>query len=207
MAEGLCSGLQLRVRRFESDSSLQLRPSPSAAPVRGAAPRVSWASEVVPGERLELSHGRPYQILSLARLPISPPRQRAADSARNGARVNHAWPSRRATDRGQWLPTKSVLKRQVRRGGRPSSRRSDRRGGHSGAREWVGASHRPWRVSSPKPVRKRQECETRLGSTRSTAAVCTRTARLVTTDQHSVAHPPPKCRDNHTDSWYCPVVR
>ena len=33
---------------------------------------------VVPGERLELSQGRPYQILSLARLPISPPRQAAA---------------------------------------------------------------------------------------------------------------------------------
>ena len=32
---------------------------------------------LVPGERLELSHGCPYQILSLARLPISPPRQRA----------------------------------------------------------------------------------------------------------------------------------
>ena len=30
---------------------------------------------VVPGERLELSQGRPYQILSLARLPISPPRR------------------------------------------------------------------------------------------------------------------------------------
>ena len=29
---------------------------------------------LVPGERLELSHGCPYQILSLARLPISPPR-------------------------------------------------------------------------------------------------------------------------------------
>ena len=29
---------------------------------------------MVPGERLELSHGYPYQILSLARLPISPPR-------------------------------------------------------------------------------------------------------------------------------------
>ena len=32
------------------------------------------AGAVVPGERLELSHGCPYQILSLARLPISPPR-------------------------------------------------------------------------------------------------------------------------------------
>ena len=30
---------------------------------------------LVPGERLELSHGFPYQILSLARLPVSPPRQ------------------------------------------------------------------------------------------------------------------------------------
>ena len=30
---------------------------------------------LVPGERLELSHGLPYQILSLARLPVSPPRQ------------------------------------------------------------------------------------------------------------------------------------
>ena len=33
---------------------------------------------VVPGERLELSQGCPYQILSLARLPISPPRRELA---------------------------------------------------------------------------------------------------------------------------------
>ena len=32
-------------------------------------------NDVVPGERLELSQGCPYQILSLARLPISPPRR------------------------------------------------------------------------------------------------------------------------------------
>ena len=30
---------------------------------------------MVPGERLELSQGRPYRILSPARLPIPPPRQ------------------------------------------------------------------------------------------------------------------------------------
>ena len=37
---------------------------------------------LVPGERLELSQARPYQILSLARLPISPPRQAAACGCR-----------------------------------------------------------------------------------------------------------------------------
>ena len=36
---------------------------------------------LVPGERLELSQGRPYQILSLARLPISPPRQETGGPA------------------------------------------------------------------------------------------------------------------------------
>ena len=31
---------------------------------------------MVPGARIELAHGYPYQILSLARLPVPPPRQR-----------------------------------------------------------------------------------------------------------------------------------
>ncbi len=31
--------------------------------------------KMVPGERLELSRGYPHQILSLARLPVPPPRQ------------------------------------------------------------------------------------------------------------------------------------
>ena len=75
MAEGLCSGLQLRVRRFESDSSLQHLPDASAGAPRAAAAGFAWLGRVVPRERLELSHGFPYQILSLARLPISPPRQ------------------------------------------------------------------------------------------------------------------------------------
>ena len=33
---------------------------------------------LVPGARIELAHGYPYQILSLARLPVPPPRQRFA---------------------------------------------------------------------------------------------------------------------------------
>ena len=43
--------------------------------------------EMVPGERLELSHGCPYQILSLARLPISPPRQRVPAATGAGRRI------------------------------------------------------------------------------------------------------------------------
>ena len=102
-----------------------------AARCEGACGR--WG--VVPGERLELSHGRPYQILSLARLPISPPRQRAADSARNGASVNHVcvprpplgWEARRPTPKAPEVIAQSAadapppLKRH-----RPACRSSSR---------------------------------------------------------------------------------
>ena len=51
-------------------------------PVQSLTGSASAGTAMVPGERLELSHGCPYQILSLARLPISPPRPGggAADS-------------------------------------------------------------------------------------------------------------------------------
>ncbi len=54
---------------------------------------------MVPRERLELSQGFPYQILSLARLPISPPR-RALRSIRNPSRRRKPLTSRLGSQNG-----------------------------------------------------------------------------------------------------------
>ncbi len=40
---------------------------------------------MVPGARIELAHPFGYQILSLARLPVPPPRQRFVPSGPRGA--------------------------------------------------------------------------------------------------------------------------
>ena len=51
---------------------------------------------MVPGARIELAHGYPYQILSLARLPVPPPRQRISlRNMRQPASFHAAAPSER----------------------------------------------------------------------------------------------------------------
>ena len=169
---------------------------------------------VVPGERLELSHGRPYQILSLARLPISPPRQGEKrilrETERESTRLGRRVP-RYATVRPLAVACLAAL--------HPSNRTPTC---HLEPRHRHPQFHvipvfalaflfqplpvlTPWRVSS-QARRKAQGYETRLAQPPRQPPSAPEPPGLVTTNQRPSQIVRRKCRDMHTDSWYCPSV-